>query len=100
MAADRNARSRMNAAQNGIQPKADETFVGFVEFEAGMVRSHLTQGVRSFCIMDSAKDGDRMHSDITINRRGTKPERSKLRNELRKLILDLKPRLPDLPGGT
>jgi hypothetical protein len=67
-------------------------FRGIVELPVAEVRSHCIQGRRSFCVMDSAGADNPLHADIIIDGQRSKAERSKLRNELRRLIVSVKPK--------
>ena len=96
MARDRNERAFTQSLQSGKDLKPEEKFLGIVEFLVEKVRAHETADRRSFCVMDSARKNDSLHADIIINGRRTKPERSKLRNELRQLILNIRPGMPSL----
>jgi len=75
-------------------PPETVNFRGIVELPVATVRSHYIQKRRSFCVMDSADADDPLHADVIIDGTRSKSERSKLRNELRKLILELKPKDP------
>lgn len=97
MAQSRNERSRAQVLQSGKDVKPEEKFLGIVELMVGKIRAHEIANRRSFCVMDSAKEDDSLHTDIITNGKLTKSERSKLRNELRQLILNLKPNMPPLP---
>ena len=91
---DQNERARRRAEATGSPLPAPQTFVGVVEIVTGRVRRHRVEGAPPFCVMDSAEADDPLHADITVGGACSKPLRSKLRNELRGLILDLQPRLP------
>lgn len=93
-----NSRASERAAENNEPDPARQSFIGFVQFRAGDVRSHEVNARRSFCVFDSALAEDRLHADIVMEGPRTKAERAKLRNELRKLLLDTKPSLGSLTG--
>jgi len=89
MADEMNERSRVKAVQVDQPPVQHDRFIGIVELVAGAVRKHQAAGRRAFCVMDSAEADDSLHADIILNGRWSKTARSKLRNELRQLIVAL-----------
>jgi hypothetical protein len=91
---DQNNRSLAKAELAGFAAPSLGEFVGIVEFPAGMVRKHESADKRAFCVMDSAQEANPLHADIITNGQWSKTARSKLRNELRQLLLDPKPAMP------
>ena len=94
IARDQNDRSLAKAAQAGLEPGSPAKFIGIVEFTAGIVRDHESADRRAFCVMDSAEEDNPLHADIITDGKWSKTARSKLRNELRQLLLDPKPAMP------
>ena len=69
-------------------------FFGIVEFTAGIVREFESADRRASCVMDSAEKENPLHADIITDGKWSKMAPSKLRNELRQLLLDPKPAMP------
>jgi hypothetical protein len=66
---------------------------GAVDFDTESVRTHLVDGNKRFCVMDSATPSDQFHADITVAA-PKKSEHSRMRDELRKTLKNVIPYMP------
>lgn len=97
LAATQQARENKKAEKDHRTPVA-LSVKGVINFDADRVRQWEIDGVRRFCVMDSATETDPYHADIAVNGTCKGSEASRIRDELRKTLIDLHPQAIPVPS--